>query len=279
MHPDEIERARRAAGGYLPAGLVDKIVASGVPVDELLLSLVPVAKKLAIPPISNFFVGVAVLGDSGSIYLGANYEFAGQSLAFTVHGEQAATSMAMSFGERGIRKLAVSAAPCGLCRQFLNELTTAGKLQILVTGQQPTTLNALLPASFGPGDLGVEAALLSPQSHGLTIESHDELDQAALAAANASYAPYTSSFAGVALRTRGGAIHAGSLAENAAYNPTLGPMEAALIALVIRGGETYADITDAVLVETGTISQVDAARAVLGAITNVPLRVLSQNSR
>ncbi|HEY0143272.1 MAG TPA: cytidine deaminase [Thermoanaerobaculia bacterium] len=279
MHTDEIEVQRRAAGGYLPADVVDKIVAAGTPIDQLLLSLVPVAQKLAIPPISNFFVGATLLGESGAIYFGANYEFAGQALAFTIHGEQAAVAMAMSFGERGIRKLAVSAAPCGLCRQFLNELTTASTLEVLVVNAQPTTLTALLPQAFGPADLGVTAALLSPQSHGLTIDADDDVALAALAAANASYAPYSSSFAGVAFRTTGGAIYAGALAENAAYNPTLGAMEAAVVNLVIRGGESYADITEAVLVETGSISQVNAARAVLGAISNVPLRVLPALTR
>ena len=62
---------------------------------------------------------------SGNLYFGANYEFPGQALSFTVHAEQAATMHAISFGETGIDLLAVSAAPCGYCRQFLNELTTA----------------------------------------------------------------------------------------------------------------------------------------------------------
>jgi cytidine deaminase len=271
-----IEAARRAAGGYLPAEVVEQVVAGGVSIEQLMLGLIPAAQTFAIPPISNFFVGAVALGTSGSLYFGANYEFPGQALSFTVHGEQAATAHALSFGETGISMLAVSAAPCGYCRQFLNELTTAATLQILVMGKPVTPLAALLPASFGPVDLGVTATLMSKQSHGLTHAGLDPVAEAALAAANASYAPYSGSYAGVALRTADGAIYTGGVAENAAFNPSLSPLEAALVALVINGGKSYADITDAVLVEVSNAkaSQIGAAQAVLGTISKVELRVV-----
>jgi cytidine deaminase len=144
-----------------------------------------------------------------------------------------------------------------------------------------TPLASLLPASFGPGDLGVTAALLSPQSHGLAIAGDDPLANAALAAANASYAPYSESYAGVALRTADGAIHAGGIAENAAFNPSLSPLEAAIVTLTINGGKTYEDITDAVLVEVADAkaSQLGAAGAVLATISSVPLRVVYAGER
>src|SRR6185437_16937517 len=83
--------------------------------------------------------------------------------------------------------------------------------------------------------LGVTAALMSPQSHGMTLSPiiHDPVVKAALAAANSSYAPYTSSYAGVALKTRDGGIFTGSVAENAAFNPSMSPLEAAIVNLVI----------------------------------------------
>jgi cytidine deaminase len=273
---ETIEATRRAAGGYLPVEVVEQLVAGGMSIEQLMLGLIPAAQKFAIPPISNFFVGAVALGTSGSLYFGANYEFPGQALSFTVHGEQAATAHALSFGETGISMLAVSAAPCGYCRQFLNELTTAATLQVLVTGKPVTPLAALLPASFGPADLGVTATLMSPQSHGLTCDDLDPLVEAALAAANASYAPYSQSYAGVALRTDDGAIYTGGIAENAAFNPSLSPLEAALVSLVINGGKTYTHITGAVLVEVGDAkaSQIGAAKAVLGTISGVELRVV-----
>lgn len=272
-----VESAHQAAGGYLPAAVVDRIVASGVPLEQLMLGLIPWAEKFAMPEISKFRVGAVSHGLSGSLYFGANYEFPGQALSFTVHGEQAATAHAISFGETGIDMLAVSAAPCGYCRQFLYELTTASKLQIILPKTPTTLLTDLLPDAFGPGDLGVTAALMSPQSNGMTLASPtDEVTKAALQAANTSYAPYSGSYAGVALKTSDGSIYTGSVAENAAYNPSMSPLEAAVVALTINGGKNYSDITDAVLVEAtaSKASQIGATRDVLGTMTKVPLRVV-----
>lgn len=272
----EIESACQAAGGYLPAVVVNRIVASGITLEQLMLALIPLAQKFAIPTISNFFVGAVSHGLSGSLYFGANYEFPGQALSFTVHGEQAATAHAISFGETGIDMLAVSAAPCGYCRQFLYELTTAAKLQIILPNTPTTLLTALLPDAFGPADLGITAALMSPQAHGMTLAAPtDDVTKAALQAANTSYAPYSFSYAGVALKTSDGSIYTGSVAENAAFNPSMSPLEAAVVTLVINGGKKYSDITDAVLVEAtaSQASQIGATRDVLGTITKVPLRV------
>ncbi|MEA2328193.1 MAG: cytidine deaminase [Thermoanaerobaculia bacterium] len=271
----EVESACQSAGGYVPAAIVERIVATGVPLDQLMLGLIPRAKQFAIPTISNFFVGAVAHGVSGNLYFGANYEFPGQALSFTVHGEQAATAHAISFDETGIDLLAVSAAPCGYCRQFLNELTTASKLQIILPDTPATPLTALLPNAFGPTDLGVTAALMSPQSHGMTLDSTDELIDAGLEAANTSYAPYSLSYAGVALKTSDGSIYTGGVAENAAFNPSMSPLEAAIVTLTINGRKKYIDIIDAVLVEAAgsKACQIDATRDVLATITKVPLRV------
>jgi len=271
----EVESACQSAGGYVPAAVVERIVASGVPLEQLMLALIPRAKTFAIPMISNFFVGAVAHGVSGNLYFGANYEFPGQALSFTVHGEQAATMHAISFNETGIDLLAVSAAPCGYCRQFLNELTSASTLQIILPNAPATPLTSLLPNAFGPIDLGVTAALMSPQSHGMTLDSPDDLTNAALKAANASYAPYSASYAGVALKTSDGSIYTGGVAENAAFNPSMSPLEAAIVALTINGRKKYSDIVDVVLVQAGgsKACQIDATRDVLATITNVPLRV------
>lgn len=271
----EVESACQSSGGYVPGAVVERIVASGVPLEQLMLALIPRAKKFAIPMISNFFVGAVAHGVSGNLYFGANYEFPGQALSFTVHGEQAATMHAISFDETGIDLLAVSAAPCGYCRQFLNELTTASTLQIILPNTPATPLTSLLPNAFGPIDLGVIAALMSPQSHGMTLDSPDELTNAALKAANASYAPYSASYAGVALKTSDGSIYTGGVAENAAFNPSMSPLEAAIATLTINGRKKYSDIIDAVLVQAAgsKACQIDATRDVLATITKVPLRV------
>jgi cytidine deaminase len=275
MLPPELLSQFEAAG-FLTADVVEKFLHSGGSLEQLMLDLIPSAQKFAIPPISNFFVGAVAHGSNGALYAGANYEFPGQALSFCVHGEQAATVNGMSHGETGIDLLAVSAAPCGYCRQFLNELTTAGTLKVILPNMPATPLTQLLPAAFGPRDLGVTAALMSPQSHAMTLASpSDDAVIAALQAANASYAPYSASYAGVSLTTIDGGIFAGSIAENAAFNPSMSPLEAAVVTLVIGGRRTYADISDAVLVEAAgaNVSQADATRAILRTMTDVPLRV------
>jgi cytidine deaminase len=272
-----------ATGGSIPAAEVGRFLrSSGMTIDELMLALIPDAQKFALPPISDFFVGAVALGTSGSLYFGANFEFVGQALSFTVHGEQAATANAIAHGEVGMQMLAVSAAPCGYCRQFLYELTTASTLLVLLPKTPPALLTSLIPDAFGPADLNVTAALMSPQSHGLTLSpgTDDPVVEAALEAANASYAPYTFDYAGVALKTRDGGIFTGSVAENAAFNPSMSPLEAAVVNLVISGGKSYGDIVDAVLVEMADskASQAAATRAVLETISKVTLRAYQAHS-
>jgi cytidine deaminase len=272
-----------APGGVIPAAEVTKFLgSSGMTIDELMLALIPEATKFALPPISKFFVGAVALGSSGSLYFGANFEFVGQALSFTVHAEQAATAHAISHGEIGMQMLAVSAAPCGYCRQFLYEITTASTLLILLPKTQPALLTSLIPDAFGPADLKVTAALMSPQSHGMTVSSGagDPVVQAALNAANASYAPYTFDYSGIALKTKDGSIFTGSVAEDAAFNPSMSPLEAAVVNLIISGGKSYQDIVDAVLVEMADskAGQADATRAALEAISPVQLRAYAAHA-
>jgi cytidine deaminase len=241
------------------------------PMHDDVIALLPQAAALARPPISNFKVGAIARGASGKLYFGTNVEFAGEALSFTVHAEQSAVVNAWMSGENGIDLVATSAAPCGYCRQFLNELATAGELTVIMPGEE-RRLAELLPSSFGPRDLGITGGLLQRDDHGLTIDEDDELARAALAAANMSYAPYSKSYAGVALRTRSGEIVSGAYAENAAFNPSLSPLPAALSQLNLRGG-AWSDIAECVLVRAGALHD-NATRLVLAAIGAAPLRVL-----
>ncbi len=114
---------------------------------------------------------------------------------------------------------------------------------------------------------------MSPQAHDeLTLESDDPLWQAALAAARQSYAPYSQGYAAVALQFADGRIFCGRYAENAAFNPSLPPMQMAC-AHAVLGGEDLATIRRAVLLESkdGQISQQDSARATLKALGSVEL--------
>ena len=65
------------------------------------------------------------LGASGRIFFGVNLEFARLPLYNSVHAEQFLVVNALHHGERELRKLAVSEAPCGHCRQFYSELSCA----------------------------------------------------------------------------------------------------------------------------------------------------------
>jgi len=214
-----------------------------------MMQLLPVAWQYAVVPVSKFQVGAVAAGIPNpttgwcNLYLGANFEFANTALSFTVHAEQAATNNAWLSGERGIQSLAISDAPCGYCRQFLYELVTAQQLSILLPKKPnaltytSTPLTRLLPRPFGPNDLGVVGGLMDSQlcSHNLALESgvqDDPVVAAALSAASGSYAPYemdgSHAYAGVAVQLADGTIYPGRHAENAAYNPSLSPLQSAL---------------------------------------------------
>ena len=96
---------------------------------ELRVALLPFAAAFSYAPISEFYVGAIVRGLSGRLYFGANMEFFGVQLGQTVHAEQCAISHAWMKGERGVKDITINYSPCGHCRQFMNELTTAKELK------------------------------------------------------------------------------------------------------------------------------------------------------
>ena len=238
--------------------------------DEKMLAMLDAARGLSRAPISGFPVGAVARGRSGALHLGANLEFVGAALGATVHAEQAAIANAWAHGERGITDLAVTDAPCGHCRQFLNELRDAGALRILLPSREPITLGELLPAAFGPADLRITARLMDAAANPLALEdeasSTDPLAGAALAAACRAYAPYTGAFAGVAVELADGSTRVGSGAENAAYNPGLPALQAALVQLAVDG-VPFESVRRAVLVEAGgPCSQRAATETLLAAV-------------
>lgn len=233
----------------ISAEKVDEILSSaGLEVKELLQKLIPIAKSYARPPISEYKVGVAALGKSGAIYLGVNLEFLGTPLNTCIHGEQFLVTHARNYGEAGLVAIALSAAPCGHCRQFLNEMGGDGSLVILTPHSPPTTLADLLPANFGPQDLGLEGNLLSVADQCPIVFHASKLIARAIEAANASYAPYSKAKSGVAIRTNDGKIYIGSHLENAAFNPSISPLQAALVALVADQRD-YSEIQEVALYE------------------------------
>ncbi len=206
-----------------------------------LAALLPEAREFASVPVSGFRVGAAALADSGKVYFGANQEFAGLPLNFTVHAEQAAVISARAGGEKRLTALAVSAAPCGYCRQFLTELMAP--LTVILDGTA-RPLSDYLPRSFTLDSDG--AGLLARSG---TPRGNDPAGTAR-AAAEGSYSPYTGTKSGLLLKCRSGRIFCGSLLESAAYNPSLTALQCALT-LRALGGAADDPVEEAVLAESG----------------------------
>lgn len=260
----------------IPAEEVEEILQNtGLSLEELLVQLIPIAKTYARPPISGFRVGEAAIGGSGTIYLGVNLEFMHLPLNAAVHGEQFLIANARNHGETEIVMMALPAAPCGHCRQFLNELGQSKQLQILIPNLPAQPLSTLLPHSFGPEDLGLTAHLLDQPQEAPSFSEESSLIAKAMQAAFSSYAPYSESKSGVAIQTIDGKIYTGSYLENAAFNPSLSPLQAAIVTLVADQQE-YENISEVVLVEQeeAKISQELPTRALLSSLApNAKLQV------
>ena len=240
--------------------------ATGLDEDALAFALLPLAAACACTPLSHFNVGAIARGVSGTWYFGANMEFIGATMQQTVHAEQSAICHAWLRGEKGLAAITVNYTPCGHCRQFMNELNSGLDLRIHLPGREPHTLRDYLPDAFGPKDLDIKTLLMDEQDHGFAL-SGDALSEAAIRAANKSHTPYSHSPSGVALQCRDGLIFTGSYAENAAFNPTLPPLQGALNLLSLNGYD-YPDIQRAILAEKAdaALIQWDATAATLKAL-------------
>ncbi|WP_144208774.1 cytidine deaminase [Shewanella donghaensis] len=259
--------------GHIDASQLAELVnISGMPEDKLLLSILPIAAALAKPSISEFYVGAIAKGESGDIYMGANFELSSEALFHTVHAEQSAISHAWLNGEQKIVDIIVNFSPCGHCRQFMNELVNGININIHLPGQQPQLLAHYLPYAFGPADLQVTKPLLSKSNIEFSLNSDDPMIIEAVDQAGLSYAPYTSNLASVVLETKDGHTYCGRYAENAAFNPSMMPMQMALSNL-IRHNRDYSDINRAVLIESsaGKISLANATMDTLQAVSAVEL--------
>jgi len=299
---------------------------------QYLATLVKPTQLLARAPISRFCVGAVGLGASGRIFKGVNLEFEGLPLNHSVHAEQFLVANAAQHGEVQLRFIAVSAAPCGHCRQFLQEVWGVPEINILIADEHAETQSLLyfLPHRFGPDDLEESTALVfEPHFHGLSFSSMNspelnsklnfcngdqdvkedalnlcngggdvkedtlnlfnsdgdvqeesihnfsgsedlyQLMVAALKAANSSHAPYSKCPSGIALMSTKGNICTGFYIESAAFNPSLSPLQTAIIAFLCQDGGNYEDIVHAVLVEKkgAVVQQGDTVKLALQKIS------------
>ena len=88
--------------------------------DELLERADAVSAN-AYAPYSNYLVGAAVLARDGRVFAGANVENAAYPLG--ICAERAAIGKAASEGLKpgDVEAIAITASPCGGCRQWLHE--------------------------------------------------------------------------------------------------------------------------------------------------------------
>ncbi|NLZ66932.1 MAG: cytidine deaminase [Clostridiaceae bacterium] len=131
-----------------------------------LVNLAFEARDDSYAPYSRFKVGAAIISADGRTFTGANIENA--SYGATICAERTVAVKAASSGARQFIAIAITgfsddvppeerdyAFPCGICRQVLREfLPESGDIAVFVALSPEdvfeTTLNALLPHSFGP---------------------------------------------------------------------------------------------------------------------------------
>lgn len=286
---DDAVREALAGGTRLGGAEVTAIVTSlGLPGPEpVALAAVPHAAALADPPISGYRVGVVGLEDgSGDLLLAGNLEFPGADLTRTVHAEGAVATRAFLRGT-ALTAIALHAArPCAFCRQTLAEFAWAPALRLIDRLGHVRGFEELYPWAFVPGALGVPAAGSSAPGDGAWPDlglDDDRLPRdvaaALLDAGRHAHAPYSGCPAAVVLRTRDGTLVAGRTLESVAFDPTLGPLQTALVALR-AGGHGYADLDAAWLASRsgGAVDDVGPTRQLLAAIAPaVPLVTTTWN--
>jgi cytidine deaminase len=126
---------------------------AAVPSDTELLELADAVASSAYAPYSHFDVGCAVLARDGRVVEGVNVENAAYPLG--VCAERTAFSRAVAEGYRpgDFVVAAITASPCGGCRQWLLEMGV--ERVIFRNGGRVVTMtpDELLPESFEASDL------------------------------------------------------------------------------------------------------------------------------
>lgn len=132
------------------------------PSDDELIELATDARSRAYAPYSNYNVGCALVTKDGALFTGANVENASYGLC--ICAERNAVSAAVCQGHRELQTVVVitqsspPAAPCGLCRQTLNEFSSVpGELRIILVNldgeKREFRLDELLPHGFRGEDI------------------------------------------------------------------------------------------------------------------------------
>ncbi len=134
--------------------------------EKLLIQTALDMRKNSYVPYSGFAVGAGLLTKDGKVYGGCNIENAAYTP--TNCAERTAFFKAVSEGEREFSAIAIAGgpvdaefldycAPCGVCRQVMEEFCNADDFQIILAKSEDEykvyTLRELFPSGFGPGNL------------------------------------------------------------------------------------------------------------------------------
>ena len=88
---------------------------------EELLVLADAAAANAYAPYSSYQVGAAVVARDGRIFVGANVENAAYPLGICAERSAIAKAASEGFKPGDVDAIAITASPCGGCRQWLHE--------------------------------------------------------------------------------------------------------------------------------------------------------------
>lgn len=242
----------RNEGSVLLEADVDALCAQfniATPQDLMLLAL-PSAQSIARPPISDFHVGsVGLEAETGNLIFGGNVEFPRSHLGFTLHGEGFVFTRAFSRGTT-ISVIAIGEAhPCAHCRQYLSEFAATKDLLLIDPLGHRLTMAQLLPWPFDPaylGEPGIVANALPRPDLKLKADADPAVLARLLHTGQRAHAPYSKCPGALALKLSDGQIVTGSSIESVAFNPTISPIQAAMVDLLAHG-YTYADIAEAFL--------------------------------
>lgn len=269
-------------GSVLAAGIAEGLISEFglASVRDLMCLLLDTAKNIARPSISDFHVGaVGLEAETGNLILGGNVEFPGTHLGFTLHGEGFVFTRAMSRGTN-ISVIAIGEAhPCAHCRQCLAEYAASDKLELIDPLGHTLTLAQLYPWPFDPNYLDESGAVPGRELWpGLKFDEDagSPVANTLLAKGRRSHSPYSKCPGAVLLHLRDGNMVAGHAVESVAFNPTIHPIQAAMVDLLAHG-YAYSDIVGASLgtVRGGDVDYTVSTRELLTRIApGMPLLVL-----
>jgi cytidine deaminase len=117
--------------------------------DAALLERADAVAARAYAPYSNFHVGAALLARDGRVIEGVNVENAAYPLGVCAERTALSCAVAAGFGPGDFEAIAITASPCGGCRQWLHEFKLERVTYRRANGEVVTRTPAeLLPDSF-----------------------------------------------------------------------------------------------------------------------------------